>query len=298
MTATTRLLVVHARSPLHAGTGHATSAVDLPIARDRATHLPLLPGSSLKGSLRGRARSFTGLTHPFTHLFGPEKENASDHAGSLAFTDARLLLLPVRSVSGTFAWVTSPYLIACFARDARQAGVTLPACPAVAGSDCAITGTSALSMALRPGAPDRHVVLEEFDLTPAHDASALAKALGPVVFPGDDAWQRMLTARLCVVADDAMSFLARHGTELVTRVSIDPETGTANDGQLWTEENLPAETVLAGLVEELPPDRVRSGGQGAYLADLTKLTTTPIQLGGKATVGRGRCQIHLYPAEA
>jgi CRISPR/Cas system CMR subunit Cmr4 (Cas7 group RAMP superfamily) len=33
------------------------------------------------------------------------------------FADARLLLLPVRSLAGTFAWVTSPYVLRRFARD-------------------------------------------------------------------------------------------------------------------------------------------------------------------------------------
>jgi CRISPR-associated protein Cmr4 len=49
---TTQLLFIHALSPLHAGTGQSIGAIDLAIARDRATQFPYLPGSSLKGSLR------------------------------------------------------------------------------------------------------------------------------------------------------------------------------------------------------------------------------------------------------
>ncbi len=47
-----RLLFTHALSPLHAGTGQGVGVIDLPIAREKATGLPFLPGSSVKGTLR------------------------------------------------------------------------------------------------------------------------------------------------------------------------------------------------------------------------------------------------------
>jgi len=34
---------LHALSALHVGTGQSVGVVDLPIARSRATHLPLVP---------------------------------------------------------------------------------------------------------------------------------------------------------------------------------------------------------------------------------------------------------------
>ena len=46
------LLFVHALSPLHVGIGQGVGLIDLPIAREKATGLPILPGSSLKGALR------------------------------------------------------------------------------------------------------------------------------------------------------------------------------------------------------------------------------------------------------
>ena len=47
-----RLVFVHAISPLHAGTGQGVGVIDLPVAREKATGLPYFPGSSLKGVLR------------------------------------------------------------------------------------------------------------------------------------------------------------------------------------------------------------------------------------------------------
>ena len=295
---TTRILIVHARSPLHAGTGQATAAVDLPIARDRATRFPLLPGSSLKGALRARARDL--IPNSYLTIFGPETENASDHAGAIAISDARLLLLPVRSVAGTFAWVTSPLLLAGFAREAKLAGWDSFPVPKVEKQQAALVGVDTLlGVEIEEGnQKKKKVVLEEFDLD-REDGGAIevAKALAPMIFQ-DQAWQKMLMQRLCIVHDDTMSFLAQHATEIVTRVSINPDTGTAKDGQLWTEENLPAETVLASIVEELPTKKAKDNTPGwkpgAWLNQVRDgLFRSPIQLGGKATVGRGRCNLHF-----
>ena len=52
------LLFLRALSPLHAGTGQGIGAIDLPIAREKATGIPYLPGSSLKGVLRDRASAW------------------------------------------------------------------------------------------------------------------------------------------------------------------------------------------------------------------------------------------------
>lgn len=289
---TTRILVVHARSPLHAGTGQSTSAVDLPIARDRATGLPLLPGSSLKGALRARGRA--ERRGDYVRVFGPETDNARDHAGSVAFSDARLLLLPVRSVAGTFAWVTSAYPLALFGRDASLCGITIPPTPAVPAVEfCQVANDSSLVTDL---GRRKAVVLEDLDLQVEPGlATKLAGALAAILFPKDQEWQTLFQRRFCLVHDDVMSFLAEHGTEIVTRVSIDDATGTATKGQLWTEENLPSESVLAGIVEEVPLER-GPPGEGTALEVLADLVSRPIQLGGKATVGRGRCQLHLSGA--
>ncbi len=59
----TQIFHLHALTALHVGAGQALGVVDLPLARARATHLPLVPGSALKGVLRdefaGNARQKT-----------------------------------------------------------------------------------------------------------------------------------------------------------------------------------------------------------------------------------------------
>ena len=75
------LVFLHALSPLHAGTGQGIGAIDLPIAREKATGIPYLPGSSLKGVLRDRAASWDPDTR--FAVFGPDTESASEHAGAV-----------------------------------------------------------------------------------------------------------------------------------------------------------------------------------------------------------------------
>ena len=107
----------------------------------------------------------------------------------------------------------------------------------------------------------------------------------------------MLARRLCIVHDDVFTYFARHATEVVTRVSIDPETGTASRGQLWTEENLPGETVLVSLLHAVPHGaEARKWGAEGILERMNGLLDRPVQLGGKATVGRGRCVLAMVGA--
>ena len=79
------LTFIHALSPLHAGTGQGVDVIDLPIARERATGLPLLPGSSLKGTLLDAYRAAQGEPEA-KRLFG-----TTEAASKAQFTDQRLL---------------------------------------------------------------------------------------------------------------------------------------------------------------------------------------------------------------
>jgi CRISPR-associated protein Cmr4 len=285
-----KLLLVHALSPLHAGTGQGVGVIDLPIAREKATGIPFLPGSSIKGVLRDKCSADLK-----TQVFGPETANASDHAGSAQFTDARLLLLPVRSLAGTFAWVTSPLLLQRFRRDAADnEGLSLPtkvpeptseAGCAVAPADC--------ELQFRHQGQQR-VVLEDLLLHPTADeaVSSWADKLGGYLFPADADryWKKALKARLCVVPDNVLSFLLQTATEITARIQLEQEKKTVKRGMLWYEEALPAETVLYGLVVASPVMNMRATEVFTTIADLTKAT---LQFGGSATVGRGLCQLRL-----
>ncbi len=299
---TTNLVIVHALSPIHCGTGQAISGIDLPIARERSTGTPLIPGSSIKGVLRAHPGGYDLAADEHgkpqqkprgVHLaaFGPETPNASEHAGGVQFADAHLLFLPMRSVRGTFAWVTSPHLLRRLQRDLAEANVdwTIPKA-AVADEEATVASDR---LVVKIGKQER-VVLEDFDFTArtSKEVGALATSVGKAIYGAEAAEDiQHLRDRLCLVGDDVMRVLARTGMEVTARNRIDPDTRTVAKGALWTEEALPAETVLAGSLLVTPARR--SDDPNALLAHIRSLCTRPIQLGGKATVGRGLCNVEV-----
>jgi len=284
---TVRLLFLHALSPIHCGTGQAIGGIDLPIAREKPTNIPLVPGSSLKGTLRARSKPEDSM---HATVFGPDTAHASDHAGSVQFSDANLVFLPVRSVCGTFAWVTSPYLLRRLARDAAETGARALAAakipqPKSVNVAC-VTGDK-----LKAG--DK-VVFEDFDFEPLKDplVSAIAKEVAPYVFAEAD--REFFTERVCVLHDDVMSVLLRTSMEVVARNRLDPETKTVERGALWTEEALPIESILVGVVvaTPAPPKRGAAAPDAEKLLEYVEnLAAGHLQIGGKATVGRGLCRI-------
>jgi CRISPR-associated protein Cmr4 len=274
------LTFIHALSPLHAGTGQGVGVIDLPIAREKATNLPYLPGSTLKGSMRDECGDITLQEQ----IFGPEKPDSdSAYAGSAIFTDQRLLCLPVRSLLGTFAWVTSPFILERFKRDAENINIkNLPNITEPANEQTCLV--------LSEGCKLKHgqkVILEDLDLNVQDGANAddWANWLAPKIF-ADVTWQANFRQRFCIVSDNVMSFLAETATEVTAR-NVLSENKTSNN--LWYEESLPSETILSGLLVAV---HVKATSDEVFKT-IKKLTAKPIQLGGSMTVGRGLCQVGL-----
>lgn len=280
-----RAYLLHALSPLHAGTGRAAEIIDLPIARMKSTGIPVVPGSSIKGVLRDACRDEDGNeSAELKAVFGPDNENAGDHAGALVVGDARLLALPVRSYKGVFAWVTCPLLLSLAQRDL---GKSLPI-PTIGKNQAKC----------RTGDPipkdmdESKVYLEELDLTAEVDDSLKdwSDLIANRLYPAET---KTFKKRFVVVDDDTMAFLWETATQVDTRVRIDGKTRTVAQGALWMEESLPPETLLIGL---LAADRSRKEGEGSDLTPSAVLDTAlpkekALQFGGKATVGRGRCRM-------
>ncbi|HEY4036838.1 MAG TPA: type III-B CRISPR module RAMP protein Cmr4, partial [Ktedonobacteraceae bacterium] len=126
----TTTLYLYVETPLHAGVGSGLSSIDLPIQRERTTQYPMVQSSGIKGKLRSVADAATKGEQPTWKkddveiVFGPEKEGA-DHAGALIVGDARILLFPVRSLSGVFAYTTSRDVLNRFLRDINRTQVNL-----------------------------------------------------------------------------------------------------------------------------------------------------------------------------
>jgi CRISPR-associated protein Cmr4 len=272
-----RLYHLHALSALHCGTGQSAGVVDLPIARDRATNLPLVPGSSLRGVLRD---DFAGKDAALERtLFGPRSIGGADeaHAGALAVGDAHLLLLPIRALAGIVAYATCPFILKRYAQDSgKVAEIPLP------------TDAQALHASDNLNQLAGKIVLEDLDLAPVHkpEADQWAKAIAGAVFADDAEAQKDLIARFLILPDSVFSFLAETATEIRARIAIDNTSGVVKQGALWYEENLPAESVLWG-VYALTASRVKGEETQADELAAKIPPTTLLQLGGKAGVGRG-----------
>jgi CRISPR-associated protein Cmr4 len=295
----TRLTLIHAMSPLHAGTGQSVGAIDLPIARERPTGIPLIPGSSIKGALRARS---LGRDAQWTRdVFGPETAASSDHAGSVQFSDAHLLLMPVRSIRGTFGWVTSLYLLQRFARGAREAGINFARLPASPGENGCCVLNETLSI---PFQEARRVVFEDLDFTVEETERAVlhevTATLSQILFPNGSTdfadWRQSLINRICLVHDDMMSFLLATATEVNAHIRLDNDAKTVERGGLWYQESLPAETVLAGIAVASDVNAVNGRSQRTgteLLQHVESLTQGIVQLGGKATTGQGSCFVRM-----
>ncbi|MEQ8704132.1 MAG: type III-B CRISPR module RAMP protein Cmr4 [Phaeodactylibacter sp.] len=306
-------------SALHAGNGKDNGLVDLPIQRELVTGYPKIEASTLKGALRSRVENLSKeKEYDKIHLaFGYDDQSsykgstdfsgegsanayAQYFAGALTFTDARLLLFPIRSMWGVFAHATCLYVLRRLSEDLEQAGQ---------GSFKKTLGSIKLEHDqcflpdISPLEKDGKVVLEEylFNKKPKeqgdNEGQAIAAALNTAT--GLD------VSRLVILPDDAFGDFTQLFTERMTRNKIDDKTGIVADGGLFTEEYLPAESVLYSLLIAEAPRQPKEE-QGKKHKALPSDFKTPqdvsnfltqdcwigadkkvLQIGGNTTVGKG-----------
>ncbi len=274
---------LHALTPVHAGVGLGSGFIDLPIMREKITNWPLIPGASVKGVLRDRHET---VQSPYLELAFGKGVDENANAGAIVFTDARIVCLATRSYYGTFAYVTSPLVLSRLARDAMAAGVAAFA----ALKTVSLAPGGAVVPAEDSAVRDRgKTCLGELNLAcaAADEAAGWAAALGAAVFP-DEAWGAIFTKRFVIVPDATFDFLCETGCEVNARIGIDRNKKTVKEGHFWYEESLPAESILSGLVW---CDRVYQKDApitSAELLDSVCGGEQILQIGGKATVGKGR----------
>ncbi len=259
----TKMLGMLAETPIHVGSGRSLGVVDLPVAREAATDYPVIPGSGFKGALRDMAEQ---LQKTNTGLDVEKAFGKAGQAGDLLVSDARLLLLPVRSLTGAYRWVTCPHLLERFARDLRRSGGTASfSIPAVPKGEVLAVGSGALFLEER-----------QFQIAAAVP-SAIVEDLATII-PDSDAGGR-LGDRLAVLHDDDFAWFARYGLQVQARNVL--EDGTKKSVNLWYEETLPPDTVMYALLTG------RNGQSFQLLDTLFPNGTGYLQAGGNETVGHG-----------
>lgn len=306
-------------TPLHAGSGSDLGIVDLPIQREKHTSFPKIESSSLKGAIREAVE--TKLKMPkngslplIDALFGPEDAGNEAHMGALGFSDARLLLFPVKSMKGVFAWVTCPKVLDQFKRDMKIVDASFD----ISGDYkvdtegvCKLLNKDESSLKIKNS---KSILLEEYAFTYEKDGEESLNVKVPKFkvkkengteeekdslqdwfaenLPTE--WKEKITKDIVILSNDDFKDFVNLSTEVITRNKIDNITGTVDKkiGGLFTEEFLPAETVMYSLVMAAPVFKKEQGNldtaEKVMKAFTDVITTLPvIQIGGGATLGKG-----------
>lgn len=228
--------------PVHIGTGgYRLGRVDNSISREPGTNLPKIPGTSLAGA----ARSYAAMRYekptcagqgghcgrsdcPICYTFGTTRGNEGGNAGTVSLTDAQLLFFPVHSMAGP-VWATT---------HARLEGAGFGATgPDLARGQFA-TSLVGWSKPLNLG----WLLLE-------HKEGTVGIALPPTV--GTVTGWKEVGQRLVLVDEGLFSQIVNSNLEVRTSVSIDPATGAAKEGALFTYEALPrASWLWCDVVED------------------------------------------------
>ncbi len=256
------MLGLLAETPIHPGAGRGMGVVDLPVAREAATDYPVLVGSSLKGALRDKMEKGEGGKQEAQARFGKQ-----EHAGDVLVSDARLLLLPVRSLTGSYRWATCPHLIERYRRDLGRAGLG-PRPPAVS-----VQQRTAMA------AGNDEMFLEERQFSVGDQPpTELTQAIAPLL--RHDETKDRLASQIAVLHDDDFAWFVRYGLPIQARNVLDD--GTKQSTNLWYEETLSPDTVLYALLMGR-----RANALGSALDSLFPEDDPYLQAGGNETVGQG-----------
>lgn len=235
-----------ALDPIHVGAGGARlGRVDLPVIREPGTNLPKIPGTSLSGPARtytamqtnryrwkkngkeyscaGRGgeegENHCGSVNPACPVcvpYGFSKGTGNSMQGLAQFFDAHIILFPVASLAGT-VWITSPMALEGLGLNSKFQAPE--------------NGFYPLGKLLK----DNTRLNFGWLMLPIDEGSGDLTNL-----PVPD----MVKQRTVLVSDKLFPKIVNTNLEVRTSVSIDPATGTAEEGALFTYEAIPRGTVL------------------------------------------------------
>ncbi len=268
-----KIITMYAESQLHAGKGTDVGIIDLPIQRERTTDFPIIQG--IKGAVRA-----SGLIdkNEDVKVFGNRNYGDSaeeEQAGNIAFSEAKILLFPMRHYKNVFVWITCPLVLSRFSR-MLQNGVenNIPICE----NGSAITNNNSLI-------ENGQLQIEDF-IIPAKQEKSLDYWIE--IFKNSmpsDYLKGHLAKSFIVVDDRLFSNIVKSSTEVMPRIKIG-KNGVVDkkSGSLWYEEYLPQDTVMYFVM--------RNAGIGNSNDSLLSETVNAIKgnymnVGGNETIGKG-----------
>jgi len=299
-------LFLHCQTPLHAGSGNDLGIVDLPIQREKHTGFPKIEASSLKGSIREafeeKANDFSDKIN-IHKTFGFDKDGISEEikkefkgreefSGCLGFSDARLLLFPVKSMKGVFAWITCPQILEKFKSEMELCDIKdVPNLPKESSTpqNCNLfIGNTG------------NIVLEEYTFKIQNKDNKNTSDFGIWIASNviaDDFSKEKIRTDLVVLSNDDFRDFVNLSTEVITRTKIDNKTGTVVPGALFTEEYLPSESIMYSMV--FLTNEFTKKESSLNLKEVEDFVSKMIkknvvmQIGGNATHGKGLVRTKL-----
>jgi len=259
---------------IHSGAESSGGVVDLPVAREATTDYPVLMGSGLKGALREIFVQSNGDKEA-NAIFGDQKG-----AGGISVTDGRLLLLPVRSLTGHYRWVTCPYILERFQRDLALAGFkALTFDIPVVEQNQAIAAVSG------------DLYLEELSfevLANKEMINDICRAISGLV--SHQSVRERLSKQVVVINDDDFKFFASFGLPVNARNVLNENTKISKN--LWYEETVPPDALFYTLI--IP----RLNQEEQLIKVQQVFNKRPyLQVGGNETIGQGWCVISWLAKE-
>jgi len=287
------ILTFYAETPIHMGAGQSVSYVDLPVQRERHTSFPVLWSSGIKGVIRDLASRVWNDKDKVETIFGPE-DGSSDFASCISITDAKILLYPVRSVKGVFAWITCPFVLKRFKEDLEAVGIVLNVQIFDVSDDKVLVSNSSVLKI-----DNNQVALEEFvfevDESQKQKVESLANSLKSIL--PDNPLTQSLVNHLAIVSDNVFRDFVNYAVEIRTRIRIDQALGTVKKGALFSEELIPSESVFYSIL--FFKDSFKPGSNidaQKVFSEMNSLLSdnSLLQLGGDETTGKGYVRVKVF----
>ncbi|GAY26355.1 type III-B CRISPR module RAMP protein Cmr4 [Desulfurococcaceae archaeon AG1] len=282
------IALIRAVTNLHPGVGRSGETVDLPVQRD-GLGFPIIYSSSLKGALKSVFWNLPNVDkNEVRDLFGPDPDDGEKFTSAVALLDALVIVFPVRSLEGVYAFATSPLLLKRF-RDYLELTGSDYECVrnlsnlSINKGTCQ-TSKQAVDLLGVKALGGRIIINEEIDVSCNTDLSNDIEALEKLL--------NIEKGRLLILSDDEALDALNRSLVRVTRIAVDREKKTVKERALWTEEYIPSSTVFTTVFlysyarrsgSSLgSPDNVKN-----KFHELLGKTKNYLIIGGNETIGRG-----------
>jgi len=278
MSENNKLYFAMALDPIHVGTGgYRLGRVDNTIVREPGTNIPKIPGTTIEGA--ARTYSYYNLKNgnnkikpacavgkkvddkepcgncEICNTYGFTKEDKSS-SGKVNFTDARILFFPIHSMIGP-VWITSPMVLSEF-------GI----------------GKTVVEDKVKTNLVDNNKKINLGWLYLGNKEKVKIIENGQFQYINKE-----IKDRVVLVSDKLFSQVVNSNLEVRTSVSINPETGAAEKGALFTYEAIPRATVFWFDVIDREKDNIPE-----IVEDSLKMFET-LGVGGMSSRGFGRLRV-------